>query len=86
MQANPLLQVQIKLTAKQAMENLLIIRLMARARCLEHTDESYTLVLNPPKGTVSNQLWAEQVYKYCLEHNIPALIVRPERNAQEVAS
>jgi hypothetical protein len=84
--SNPLLQIQIKLTAKQAASAVWLIHILKKAHVFEGTDQAYTLLLNPPKGTVSNQLWAEQVYKHCLAFNIPALIVRPTRGAQEVAS
>lgn len=86
MQANPLLQVQVKLTTTEAASGIRLIQLLLHASVVEHADKPYTLLVNPPKGTTNNVFWAEQVYKYCLEHNIPALIVRPERNASEVAS
>lgn len=85
MQNNPLLQIQIKLTAKQAAGSIWLIQILKKAHVLESGDEAYTLLINPPKGTVSNQFWAEQTYRYCLAYNIPCLIVRPSLGAQELA-
>lgn len=85
-QANPLLQVQVKLPARMSVDLTKFIIFLKHANILEHGRGVGEFLLSPPKGTVSNQFWAENVYKYCLTHNIPALIVRPAQNAQEVAS
>lgn len=85
-QSNPLLQVQIKLTAKQAAGSVWLIQILKKAHVVESGNEPYTLLINPPKGTTSHQFWAENVYRYCCAYNIPALIVRPQQNAQEAAS
>jgi hypothetical protein len=46
----------------------------------------YEFVLNPPKGTVNNQLWAEITLKAAERNNIVALIVRPAGNLDSVAA
>jgi hypothetical protein len=88
MQNDPLLQIQIRIDARifTNPQVTLLLALLTNAHVLEHGERANEFLINSPKGTVSNRFWAEQVYKYCLEHSIPALIVRPSRGATEVAS
>jgi hypothetical protein len=60
------------------------LRLLTRADVLVH-HKANTFLINPPKGA-NNQWWAEQTYKNAVELGFPALIVRPEQNAQELST